>query len=92
MTSYLRRPFISAETEEFQQTVAFHGRRRWYSLPELVARAVAVAREHKGPVLVVTVDALAPLPDGATASLLFTSRPSTIDDEVFRVYLLTASR
>jgi hypothetical protein len=91
VTSYLRRPFISVETEEFNETVVFHDRRRWFSMPELIKRSIRVARERNGPVLVVTTEELSPLPDGVSASLLYKSRPGTIDDEVFLVYRLSVS-
>src|SRR5205823_2661564 len=44
VTGYLRRPFISVETEEFHETVVFHGRRRWFDMNNLVARATELAR------------------------------------------------
>jgi hypothetical protein len=91
VTGYLRRPFISVETEEFHETVVFHDRRHWFSMPALVERAISVARERKGPVLVVTNEPLPALPLEATASRLFTSRTGTIDDEVFFVYRLVVS-
>jgi len=90
VTSYLRRPFISVETEEIHETVVFHNRRRWFSMPELVTRAAALAREHHGPILAIVNEPLAPMPPDITSSLLFQSRPSTIDDEVFLVHRLVA--
>jgi hypothetical protein len=90
VTGYLRRPFISVETEEFHETVVFHGRRRWFAMENLVSRAAALARERGGPILVVVTEPLPSLPAGFTASQLFRSRPSTIDDEVFLVYRVTA--
>jgi hypothetical protein len=91
VTGYLRRPFISVETEEFHETVVFHGRRRWFSMPALINRAVSVARERQSPVLVLTNEPLSRLPDGVSVSHLYTSKPSTIDDEVFSVYRLSVS-
>ncbi|HET6149924.1 MAG TPA: hypothetical protein VFH68_20455 [Polyangia bacterium] len=88
---YLRRPFYNMETEEVEETVAFHTRRKNFSASELVQRAIGVSREQRRPVVVVTGVPLAPVPPGVRAQLLYSSRPCTIDDEQFRVYSLDAS-
>jgi len=88
---YLRRPFYNMETEEVEETVAFHARRKNFSAPELVTRAIGVSREQHRPVVVVTGVPLAPVPPGVRARLLYSSPRCTIDDEEFRVYSLDAS-
>ena len=88
---YLRRPFYNMETEEVEETVAFHARRKNFSAPELVNRAIGVSREQHRPVVVVTGVPLAPVPPGVRARLLYSSPRCTIDDEEFRVYSLDAS-
>lgn len=86
VAGYLRRPFIAAETEEINQTVVFHSRRRGFSTMDLVHRAVAVARERRQPVIVVCNQGLPDQPAGSTRELLFTSKPGTVADEIFSVY------
>jgi hypothetical protein len=88
---YLHRPFYNMETEEVEETVAFHTRRKLFSAPEFMAKAIAVSREHHSPVVAVTAgQPMIPPPPGVRARLLYTSPPSTIDDEQFRVYSLDA--
>lgn len=90
VAGYLRRPFIATETDETNQTVVFHSRRRPFVREELVKRAVAEARQRKGPVLMLSFDTLPdPGPD-ATSTLLFASRQGLVQDEVFRVYRVEA--
>jgi hypothetical protein len=90
VTGYLRRPYISVETEEVNDTVVFHGRRRGFSSRALVDRAAEVSRERKTPVLVVSNQSLPPAPPGATMDWLFTSKPGTVGDEIFSVYRVVA--
>ena len=87
---YLRRPFYNMETEEVEETVAFHARRKPFDARELVTKAIAVSREHHSPVTLVSNQPLPPVPPGVTARLLFISRAGTIGDEVFRVYAFDA--
>jgi hypothetical protein len=89
VTGYLRRPFISVETEEVHDTVAFHGRRRPFSSRALVDRAAGLSRERNGPVLVVSNQPLPPAPPGGTLTWLYTSGPATLGDEIFSVYRMT---
>jgi hypothetical protein len=91
VAGYLRRPFIAAETEEVNQTVVFHNRHRPFSTNDLMDRAVAVSRERKIPVLIVCIYGLPDPPAGTTRTLLFTSRPGLVGDEVFSVYRLQAN-
>jgi hypothetical protein len=86
---YLHRSFIAVETEEINETIVFHARRRRFSIKELIDRAVAVSRERQSSVLMVATQP-APLAPGATASLLFTSQPQTITGERFWVYRVTS--
>lgn len=90
VAGYLRRPFVAAETEEINQTVVFHSRRRGFSTVDLVNRAVAVARERRSPVIVVCNQGLPEQPPGTTRELLFTSKPGTVADEIFSVYRVEA--
>jgi hypothetical protein len=88
---YLRRPFYSMETEEVEETVAFHVRRKYFSPTEFLAKAIEVSRAHHSPVVVViSTQPLPPAPPGVRARLLYTSPPCTIGDEQFRVYWLDA--
>jgi hypothetical protein len=90
VTGYLRRPFYAAETEEINETVVFHARRRNFSPTELMDRAVQVARERKSPVVVVLVSLyyLPSPPAGFKCERLFTSQISTVRDETYDVYKL----
>jgi len=90
VTGYLERPYISVETEEVNQTVVFHGRRRGFSAKELVNRAAAVSRERRSPVLVISMVSLPSPPPGATMTWLYTSKPGTVGDEVFSVFKVVA--
>jgi hypothetical protein len=91
VAGYLRRPFVAVETSEFNQTVVFHNRRRLFSPNDLMDRAVAISRERKSPVVVVCSQGLADPPAGTTRTLLFTSRPGLVADEVFSVYRVQAN-
>ena len=90
VTGYLRRPYVSSETEEFNQTVVFHARRRKFSARALVDRAVALQKEKHGSILVLSNQALpGPSASGLTMKLLFSSRmPIMVDGEQFFVYEL----
>jgi hypothetical protein len=88
---YLRRPFYNMETEEVEETVAFHARRKNFSGPEFLAKAIGVSREQHHVVLVVTGIPMMPPPPGVRVHLLYTSPRATIDDEEFRVYTLDAT-
>jgi hypothetical protein len=90
VAGYLRRRFIASETDEVNETVVFHSRRRPFSRERLVNRAVEVSREKKSPVLLIFYDNLPDPGPGATSTLLFTSRQGIVQDEVFRVYLVQA--
>ena len=85
---YLRRPFYNMETEEVEETVAFHTRRKNFSGAELLAKAIAVSREHHHAVVVVTGQQLPPALPGVRVRLFYTSPHCTIDDEQFKVYTL----
>jgi hypothetical protein len=90
VTGYLHRPFYAAETGEFDDNVVFHNRRRPFSADELMNRAVAILREQKSPVLLVTTYGLPDPPAGITRTLLFSSRPGMVGDEIFFVHRLQA--
>jgi hypothetical protein len=63
------RNFISSETEELNQTMTFHGRRRPYSPAGLIARATTEAQTRQSAVLVLTDAPLTPA--GNKVTLLF---------------------
>jgi hypothetical protein len=86
VTGYLLRPYVAIETDEFNQTVVFHGRRRGFSPAELVKRSVEVARERKSPVLLIGIQVLPDSPPGSTRTLLYSSGPALVGDESFWVY------
>jgi hypothetical protein len=90
VAGYLRRPFFAAETEEINETVVFHARRRIFNASELMNRAIEISRAKKSPVLLVCDEHLPAPPAGVTRTHLFTSRTSTIRDETFDVYTLKA--
>lgn len=87
---YLQRNFYVVETDEVNQTVVFHGRRRRFSIEAMLRKAVDLAHERKSPVVVVALQDLPPPPDGAKLTRLFTSKPGAIGDEIFTVYELEA--
>jgi hypothetical protein len=89
VAGYLRRPFYAAETDEVNQTVVFHARRRAFSAADLMSRAIQVARERKSPVVLVASYPLPAPPPGVTRQHLFTSQIGTVRDETFDVYKLT---
>jgi hypothetical protein len=68
VTSYLDRPFISAQTEEINATQVFHSRRRPFTTVGLVERAVTEVQAKHKPVLVLSDE---PLPAPAVAGLQF---------------------
>ena len=89
--TFLRRPFYCVENEEVEETIAFHTRRQAFSPEALLAKAIAVSRQHHGPVVVITwMGVLPQAPPGVRASLLATTRPGIVEEQ-FRVYLLDAS-
>jgi len=90
VAGYLQRPFYAAETAEYDQNVVFHNRRRPFSPYELMNRAVAVLREKNSPILLVCNQWVPEPPAGITRTLLFTSHPGMVDDEVYSVYKLQA--
>jgi hypothetical protein len=90
VAGFLHRPFFAAETAEVDDNVVFHNRRRPFSENELMNRAVAILRERQNPVLIVTTQGLPDPPAGITRTLLFTSRPCIIGDEIFFVHRLQA--
>jgi hypothetical protein len=91
VAGYLLRPFYASETAEYDQNVVFHNRRRPFSPQELMNRAVAVLHEKNSPVLLVCNQWLPEPPHGIARTLLFTSRPGLVADEVFSVYRLQAT-
>jgi hypothetical protein len=89
--SFLRRPFYCVENEEVEETIAFHARRAPFSTGALLAKAIAVSREHHSPVVVITwMDVLPPGPPEVRINLLTTTRPGIVEEQ-FRVYLLDAT-
>jgi hypothetical protein len=91
VTGYLQRNFVAHETEDINQTVVFHSRRKGFSSAELVNRAVALARERKSPVLLITSEGIPDPPPGSTRTQLFASPPGMVGDEHFTVYRVEAN-
>jgi hypothetical protein len=91
VAGYLRRPFYAAETDEVNETVVFHARRRAFSAADLMGRAIQISRDRKSPVVLVSAYPLPEPPPGITRQRLFSSRVSTIRDETFDVYKLDAN-
>jgi len=90
VTGYLRRTYVSSETEEINETVVFHGRRRPFTSAGLVARAVKEARHSGGPVLVLSNAELPPPGRKMTMTLLFTSSARNLaDNERYFLYRLS---
>lgn len=90
VAGYLRRPFIATETDETNETVVFHNRRRPFSPEELVRRAVAESRKRKSLVLMIFYDDLPDPGPGATSTRIFTAPDGLVRDESFRVYRVEA--
>ena len=90
VAGFLRRPFYAAETEEINETVVFHNRRRRFSPDDLMARAIQILRDRGSPVLLICNQRLPDPPAGVTRTELFKSRPGTIADETFTVWRLEA--
>jgi hypothetical protein len=90
VAGYLRRPFYASETAEYDENVVFHNRRHPFSPYELMNRAVTVLREKNSPVLLVCNQWLPEPPPGIKRTLLFSSRPGLVADEIFSVYRLQA--
>ena len=90
VAGYLRRPFYAAETGEYDENVVFHNRRHPFSPHELMNLAVRVLHEKNSPVLLVCNQWLPDPPPGIKRTLLFTSRPGMVADEVYSVYRLQA--
>jgi hypothetical protein len=89
--SFLHRPFYCVENEEVEEIAAFHARRGPFSTGALLAKAMAVSRDHHSPVVVITwMDVLPPAPPEVRVRLLTTTRPGIVDEQ-FRVYLLDAT-
>ena len=88
VAGFLRKPFFASETEEVNQTVVFHGRRRQFSAADLLNKSINVSRELKSPVLLVCNQSMPSPPPGVACPELFVSKPGTVTDEVFHVYRL----
>jgi hypothetical protein len=88
VAGFLRRPFFATETDEINQTVVFHNRRRGFETPNLMARAIQVSRYRGSPVVLICNQGLPDPPAGVTRTELFKSRPGTIADETFTVWRL----
>jgi hypothetical protein len=84
---HLGRTFESVETEEINETMMFHDRRRAFDPAALVARAVAIGAGKHTPVLLLSNQPLPPPTSAAVQSLLLfeNSQPSP-HDESFKLY------
>ena len=84
---HLGRTFESVETEEVNETMMFHDRRRAFDPAALVARAVAIGAAKHTAVLLLSNRSLPPPTSPAVQSLLLfeNSQPSP-HDESFKLY------
>ncbi|MEP6653068.1 MAG: hypothetical protein ABJA82_06895 [Myxococcales bacterium] len=89
VTGHLGRVFISAESEEVNETMVFHGRRRPFDESALVARAVEVGGARHSAVLLVSNRALpAPADPGIKFEELFRNSQDGPHGENFVIYRL----
>jgi hypothetical protein len=84
VAGYLDRPFISAETEEINETVVFHGSLHGFSAERLLKRAAAEVQAKQRPVLVLSNRPL-PRPNGGR-QLSFLWRTAGGNGESFWLY------
>jgi|GEM_PF-1498409 len=82
----LDRTFISCETEERNQTLVFHGRRRTCTPHDLLRKAMEVSEHRGGPVLVLMIGSLPTWGKGAKVELLMRTRKPTVVAEDFAIY------
>lgn len=93
VTADLERNFISCETQEVNQTLVFHGRRRFCSPFELLRKAADVSERNGGsPVAVVTVGSLPSSNLTAQAELLLRTRAPSLTGEDFAVYRVSKKK
>jgi hypothetical protein len=90
VTGYLRRSFVSSQTQEVGQTIAFHARRGGFSPEGLVARAVEEAQRRRVPVLVISTGELPPPGAGKMQFLFKSPERHLCGGEQFFVYRLAA--
>jgi hypothetical protein len=89
VTGYLGRTFISSQTEEINQTQAFHARRRGFTTEGLIATAVRELHAQHRPILVISDHALpTPSPSDRAKLTKLGFDPSDMIDESFWLYRL----
>jgi len=82
----LDRTFISCETEERNQTLVFHARRKPCSPHDLLRKAMEVSEQRATPVLVVVIGNVPSWGKGAKVELLMRTRRPTAVAEDFSIY------
>lgn len=86
----LDRTFVSSETEEINQTLLFHSRRKRWTVTGQVDRSVELAVEENSDVLVVSAYRLTkPAPCRAKFRFLFDAGRIQVTDEPFYAYLVS---
>ncbi|MBC8132593.1 MAG: hypothetical protein H7X95_06400, partial [Deltaproteobacteria bacterium] len=93
VTGHLGRVFISSESEEVNETMVFHGRRRPFEEKALVARAIGVGSTRRAPVLVLSNRPLPPPEDPLIKfELLFRNSQDGPHGENYFVYRMWADK
>ena len=87
---HLDRTFISCETDEWNQTVVFHGRRHHCEPAVLLDRAITVSRERRTPVSLVSMHPVPSRRYGAKIELLLATPKPTLTPEDYYLYRVTA--
>lgn len=88
----LNRTFISCETEERNQTLVFHARRKTCTPVDLLRKAVEVSEHRDGPVLLVVVGRVPLSFKGAKVQFLMRTRTPTVTGEDFAIYRVQKTR
>jgi hypothetical protein len=86
VTSYLDRPYISSQSEEFNATQVFHSRRRGFSSEALVERAAKEVKAKHRPVLVLSSYPVPASAGGGPKLKLLHQERSDVMDEPFWLY------
>jgi hypothetical protein len=88
----LNRTFISCETEERNQALVFHARRKTCTPVDLLRKAVEVSEQRGGPTVLVVVGRVPLSFKGAKVQLLLRTRTPTVSGEDFAIYRVQKTR
>ena len=88
----LDRNFISCETQERNQTLVFHSRRRTCSPWEVLRKASEISEQRDGPVLVVTTGTVPSAKPGTKVERILRTRGPTASGEDFSIYRVKRPR